>query len=105
MDNNVGQLMSSVIAGFTQERVECSVGGGRIEHPVPALFWVLHPLCVVIWIALFGLGQAKLVYLIHVEFYTMFMVMSLQKADGFEYQDMVHGFGGSLSFLCLFLCS
>ena len=42
MDNNVGQLMSSVIAGFTQERVECSVGEGRIEHPVPAVFWAVQ---------------------------------------------------------------
>ena len=105
MDNNVGQLMSSVIAGFTQERVECSVGEGRIEHLVPTVFWVLHPLCVVIWIALFGLGQAKLAFLIHVEFYTMFMVMSLQKAGGFEYQDIAYGAGGFQSFLSLFLCS
>ena len=44
-------------------------------------------------------------YLVHVVFYTMFMVMTLQKAGGFEYQDMAHGFGGSQSFLCLFLCS
>ena len=37
--------------------------------------------------------------------FTMFVVMTLQKAGGFEYQDMAHGFGGSQSFLCLFLCS
>ena len=92
MDKNVGQLMSSVIGGFTQERVECLAGEGRMEHPAPAVFWVLHPLCVVIRIALHGLGLAKLVHLVHVVFYTMFMVMTLQKAGGFEYQDMAYGF-------------
>ena len=83
----VGQLMPSAIAGFTQERVRCLVGEGRMAHPVPAVFWVLHPLCVVIRIALHGLGLAKLVHLVHVVSYTMFMVMTLQKAGGFEYQE------------------
>ena len=46
-----------------------------------------------------------MVHLVHVVFYTMFMVMSLQKAGGFEYQDMAYGFVGSLSFLSLLLCS
>ena len=57
------------------------------------------------WIALLGLGQAKLVHLGHAVFYTMFMVMTLQKAGGFEYQDMAYGFVVSLSFLSLLLCS
>ena len=85
----VGQLMLSAMAGFTQERAQCLAGEGRMAHPVPAVFWVLHPLCVVIRIALHGLGLAKLVYLVHVGFHTKLMVMTLQKAGGFEYQDRI----------------
>ena len=44
-------------------------------------------------------------YLLHVEFYTIFMVMTLQKAGGFEYQDIAYGAGGFQSFLSLCLCS
>ena len=65
-----------------------------MAHPVPAVFWVLHPLRVVIRIALHGLGLAKLVHLVHMAFCTMFMVMTLQKAGDFEYQDMAYGFVG-----------
>ena len=44
-------------------------------------------------------------YLVHVVCYTMFMVMTLQKAGGCEFQDMAYGFVGSLSLPSLFLCS
>ena len=57
------------------------------------------------WIALLGLGQDKLAHLGHAVFYTMFMVMNLQKACVFEYQDMAYGFVGAQSVLSLFLCS
>ena len=59
--NIVGQLMQSASAGSTLERLECLAGEGRMKHPVPAVFWVLHPLCGVIWMDLLGLGRAKLV--------------------------------------------
>ena len=84
----VGQLMQSASAGSTLERLECLAGEGRMKHPVPAVFWVLHPLCGVIWMDLLGLGRAKLVHLTHVVFYTKLMVMTLQKAGGSEHQVM-----------------
>ena len=87
MVNIVGQLMHSTSAGSTLERLECLAGEGRMQHPVPAILWVLHPLCGVIWMDLLGLGRAKLAYLLHVVLYTKLMVMTLQKAGGFEYQD------------------
>ena len=50
----VGQLIQASIAGSTQEQLECLVGEGpmknlgQMKYLVPAMFWVLYPLFVVI---------------------------------------------------------
>ena len=51
------------------------------------IFWVLFPVIGGIWMDRSNLGLAKLAYPFYAAYYTKFMVLALQKAGGFEYED------------------